>query len=124
MSDRSNNLRITGPKLDIKKTASFSNSSTYTLISLNDFNLVPGTKITYHIICSNYGLTSALNVKLQDTLLTNQIYVSNSLFLNGTLLSDSQDSDAGEYSSHSINVILSNLAPSHIVQIQFSVILK
>ena len=127
MSDRSNYLRIGSPKLKITKVAFISNSSTYTQISLNDANLVPGSKITYQIFCSNFGLTAARSLEITDPINSNSIYFSNSLFLNGNLLTDIVDGDEGDYGgtlANHIFVFVTNLNPLETATIRFSVILK
>ncbi len=61
--------------------------------------LVPGATITYQIVVTPSGTGTANAVTFIDGIPANTTYQSGSLRLNGTLLTDGADADAGQYVS-------------------------
>lgn len=58
---------------------------------------VPGATITYQIVITPSGSGSASNVVFSDAIPANTTYVSGSLSLNSTALTDAADTDAGQF---------------------------
>lgn len=58
---------------------------------------VPGATITYQIVVTPSGSGTANNATISDAIPTNTTYKSGSLKLNGVTLTDSADTDAGQY---------------------------
>ena len=73
---------------------------------------VPGATITYQIVVTPAGSGTANAAVLSDPIPSNTSFVSGSLKLNGTTLSDAADADAGQYTispAPQVRVNLGNL---------------
>lgn len=89
---------------------------------------VTGATLTYSIAVSVTGAGTANGVVITDPIPANTTYTSGSLSLNGTPLTDSVDSDAGDVggtTANTVTVKLGNLTATSPVQtIRFKVIIN
>jgi uncharacterized repeat protein (TIGR01451 family) len=78
-----------------------------------------GQTVSYAISFRNHGDVTARNVVLADDLPVGLSYVSSSLRLGQTLLTDADDSDQGQASERRIVLRFNAVAPGELVQISF-----
>jgi uncharacterized repeat protein (TIGR01451 family) len=85
---------------------------------------VPGARITYQIVVTPSGVGTAQNAAIADDIPANTTYVAGTLRLNGAVLSDAADGDAGlfQLSPAQIRVALGDLTQASGAQtVQFAV---
>lgn len=73
---------------------------------------IPGARVTYSIQCNNTGDKDASNVTITDPLPSNVTFVSGTLKLNGSSLTDGTGDDAGDFSAGAVHVSLPTLPAS------------
>lgn len=85
---------------------------------------VPGARINYQITITPSGAGTALNAVFTDAIPANTTYVAGTLQLNGAVVTDAADADAGEFiaAPAQVRVTLGDLTTANGVQtIQFAV---
>lgn len=86
---------------------------------------VPGSIITYSLLATVSGTGTISGLKIQDAIPAGTSYKNNSLTLQGANLTDTMDSDAGEYVAGSgISVDLGDLAASSNRTVTFQVVIN
>ena len=89
---------------------------------------VPGAEITYSIIVTATGSDTATNTVFTDPIPANTSYLSNSITLNGSVLTDVADTDVGAYTATptpEVSVGLGDLVETSGAQtIEFTVIIE
>ena len=85
---------------------------------------VPGARITYQIVVTPSGAGAAQNTVFTDDIPANTTYVAGTLRLNGAVLSDAPDTDAGQFqlSPAQVRIALGDLTTASGAQsVQFAV---
>ena len=85
---------------------------------------IPGARITYQIVVTPSGVGTAQNAAITDDIPANTTYVAGTLRLNGAVLSDGADGDAGQFqlSPAQVRVALGDLTQASGAQtVQFAV---
>ena len=89
---------------------------------------VPGAEITYRIIVTATGSDTATNTVFTDPIPANTSYLSNSITLNGSALTDVADTDVGAYTATptpEVSVGLGDLVETSGAQtIEFTIIIE
>lgn len=96
-------ITSTGPALRLAKSVlTTSGGGSGTSVEPDDF-------ITYFVDYQNLGLNSAHGVLVFDTIPSNSVYRSGTLVLNGAVLTDAQDGDAGDVGGSTPGVVTIDL---------------
>ncbi len=112
-----NTATVTGDQTDGDPTNDSDDETTDTLYTdLDVFKSVsgpadgimyrPGEIVTWTIVTTNSGSTAATVASLTDAMPNSTVYVPGSLTLDGTVLTDSIDGDAGSYDPTSSSIIV------------------
>jgi uncharacterized repeat protein (TIGR01451 family) len=97
-----------------------------TIDRFGNTRLMPGSKVTYEISVNTSGDGIAENVVIRDPTPANMQYVANSIFLDGTRMTDATDTDAADFNISNTNtasITLGNLttSASHVIQLTYQV---
>jgi hypothetical protein len=85
---------------------------------------VPGSIITYKLVATVSGTGTLNNLTIGDAIPTNSTYQTGSIILQGAGLSDTTDSDAGEYTGSAVNVRLGTVTGGTTRTVTFRVRVK
>lgn len=85
---------------------------------------VPGARITYSITASTTGSGSLPNLTISDAVPSGTSYLSGTLTLAGSALTDAADTDAGRFASNTITVSLGTVPGGQTRTITFQVLIN
>lgn len=84
---------------------------------------VSGSRISFRLVATATGSGSARDVRVVDAIPAGTSYVSGSLMMDGTPLSDAADGDAGTFAANAIEVAFATINGGERRAVSFSVII-
>lgn len=87
-------------------------------------NAVPGATITYTIVATVSGAGSLNNLAINDPIPSGTTYVSGSMTLQATSLTDAADADAGNFNGTRVSVQLGNVPAGQTRSITFQTVIQ